>query len=112
MAKQKPWRDFELLLTTIHQKLAPGADVTHNCFLKGRSGRRRQIDILLSQTIGLYRAKIAVECRRYKRRVTIEKVEAFASKLLDVGVPQGVMVSSAGLMRAQRQSLVTIASLS
>jgi hypothetical protein len=61
MAKTKPWRDFELLLTSIHQKLAPGARVAHNTFLVGRSGRHRQVDILISQMIGLYETRIVVD---------------------------------------------------
>lgn len=96
MVKQKPWRDFEVLLATIHRKLAEGAHVTHNSHVVGRSGRRRQIDILISQTIGLYEARIVVECKRYERRVTIDKVEAFAAKLTDVGASQGVMISGSG----------------
>jgi hypothetical protein len=32
MAKATPWRDFEQLLTKIHEKLAPGATVAHNRF--------------------------------------------------------------------------------
>jgi len=92
MVTTTPWRDFEQLVTKIHEKLAPGATVAHNQFLVGRSGRRRQVDILISQTIGLYQTRIAIECKRYTRPVSVDKVEAFATKLTDWGVDQGVMV--------------------
>src|SRR5215510_4993040 len=96
MTRKTPWRDFEVLLTTIHQNLAPGANVVHNQVLVGRSGRKRQVDILISQTVGLYETRIAVECKRHARKVTIDKVEGFAAKVVDIGVNQGVMVSPVG----------------
>jgi hypothetical protein len=112
MAKTKPWRDFELLLTSIHQKLAPGARVAHNKFLVGRSGRRRQVDILISQMIGLYETRIVVECKRHARLITIDKIEAFAAKLTDLGVDQGVMVSrngfDAGAKASAQQHRITL----
>jgi len=97
MAKSTAWRDFELLLTAIHKNLAPGAEVKHNQKLLGRiSKRQRQVDILIIQKVGYQTAQIAVECRDYKRPVGIDKIDAFISKLDDVGVGYGVMVSRSG----------------
>src|SRR5688500_11000889 len=72
--RPKPWREFEILLTNIHKGLAPGAKVAHNERVMGRSGRRRQVDILLTQTIGLYPTRIVVECRKYRRPVSIKRL--------------------------------------
>lgn len=96
MPKAKPWREFEILLANIHKSLAPGAEVKHDQRVVGRSGRRRQLDIVINQRIGLYPTRIVIECRKYRRPVSIEKVEAFAAKLGDVDASEGVIVSSSG----------------
>src|SRR3954469_21598679 len=90
------WQDFEKLLAEIHRKVAPGADVKHDQHIVGRSKRNRQLDITITQNVGLYPTLIVIECRRYRRPVSIDKVEAFATKLEDVGASHGVMVSNAG----------------
>jgi hypothetical protein len=78
------WQDFEKLLAEIHRKVAPGADVKHDQHIIGRSKRNRQLDITITQNVGLYPTLIVIECRKYQRPVSIEKVEAFATKLEDV----------------------------
>src|SRR5690606_24714710 len=43
-----------------------------------------------------YPVLVVIECKDYKRAVGIEKIEAFAQKLNDVGASLGVMVSTSG----------------
>src|SRR5258705_13226306 len=88
------WKDFELLLAELQKQTAPDADVQHNQLIKGRSGRVRQLDISISQNVGLYPVLVVIECKRYKRPVGIEKVESFVTKLRDVGASHGVMISN------------------
>jgi hypothetical protein len=52
----------------------------------------------------LYQTRIAIECKRYARTVGIDKVEAFATKLGDLGVDQGVMVSATGFNSGAKAS--------
>src|SRR5436309_728 len=79
------WKDFELLLAELQQQTAPDAHVQHNQRIKGRSGRVRQLDITISQNVGLYPVLVVIECKRHKRRVGMDKVESFVTKLRDVG---------------------------
>jgi hypothetical protein len=90
------WSEFEELIAALHVETTPGAVVKHNQRVMGRSGRRRQLDITITAQVGLYTVLIVIECKRYTRPVGIEKVEAFVTKLRDVGASQGVMVGVAG----------------
>lgn len=92
----RPGRDFEQLIASIVETATPGARVEHDVRVKGRSGIQRQLDVTLTTQVGLNRVFIVFECRDYKRPIDIEKLEAFATKLRDVGASQGVMVSRQG----------------
>jgi hypothetical protein len=84
------WRDFEVLIAKISSDIAPGATVEHNVKIQGRSGRTRQVDVSIRSTVGLFPIFVAIECRYYRRAVTIDKVEAFVTKLQDISAHQGV----------------------
>src|ERR1700730_7730114 len=90
------WKEFEMLIAQIQGQVAPYAVVHHNEVVIGQSGRRRQLDITVSQKIGFQSIFIVVECKRYKRSVGISTVEAFAAKLVDVRASEGIMVSIQG----------------
>jgi hypothetical protein len=94
--KEPRWQGFEKVIAEIHRKLAPGAVVRHNHRVLGQCGRRRQLDVTITHKIGPYPVFIVIECRLYKRRVAIDKVEAFAKKLQDVRGNVGVMISRHG----------------
>lgn len=94
---EKPdWQKLEEIIAVIQTDLAPGAVVRHDHKVTGKSGRRRQLDVTISQRISTIPVFIVFECKRYARRVGIEKVEAFATKLRDVRASCGVMVSQTG----------------
>lgn len=93
---QKQWEKFEKIIERIQTQTAPNATVTHNEKIMGKSGRKRQIDVSLRQKVGLFEVLIVIECKRYRRPVTIDKVEAFVQKNHDVGASYGVMISNSG----------------
>ena len=95
-AQLAKWKEFESLIAALQKQTAGDATVLHNQRVKGRSGRMRQIDILISQKVGLYPVFIAIECKRHRRPVGIDKEEAFVTKLRDVSASQGVMISNTG----------------
>jgi hypothetical protein len=93
--------NLEKIIADIHREFAPDAIVQHNIKLLGRSGRKRQVDVLIRGSIGIYPLRVAVECKNYNKRVGnkrvgIEKVEAFITKLKDIDANIGVMISSSG----------------
>lgn len=98
----KEWEEFENLVTKIHAETSPDAVVQRNHHVTGQLGRRRQLDITISKRVGLYHVLIVIECKRYNRPVGIDRVEAFVTKLRDVGASQGVMVSNKGFSKGAR----------
>ncbi|WP_174906272.1 restriction endonuclease [Burkholderia diffusa] len=96
MAK-KEWREFEQLVARIQQDLAPDAKVEHDVMLVGEvTGERRQVDVLLTQNIGQYTMRVAIDCKDYKTPVDVKGVEEFSGLVDDIGVNKGVLVCPAG----------------
>jgi hypothetical protein len=90
------WKEFEILNAKIQADVAPNATVESNKRILGKSGRQRQIDVAITEKIGLFPVLIVLECKNYRRPVGITRVEAFATKIADVGAQHGVMVSAKG----------------
>src|SRR5687767_13259383 len=90
------WKDFEQLISQIQTETAGDATVTRNEKVVGRSGRVRQLDVVLRRKVGLHSVRIVLECKRQSRPVGIAQVEAFVTKLHDVDGSEGIIVSSSG----------------
>jgi hypothetical protein len=92
------WRFFESEVAKIHADLDPDSIVEHDVRLEGvLSRQQRQIDVLVRGTMGGQAFTIAVECKRYAKRLGIGAVDEFAGKLLDIGVDRGVLYALNGL---------------
>ena len=90
-------REFEQLVARIQQQLAPDAEVHHDIKIEGRAtGRKRQVDVLVSQLVGQFEIRIVIECKDYARAVDVKGVEAFNGLLEDVGAQKGVLVCPSG----------------
>lgn len=95
------WRDYESYVFGTLQRLNPGSTVRHNVALRGKlTGRSRQIDSLIERNFGGVIHTIAVECKRYKRGVDVKHVEAFLGMLEDLGMTQGVMITTSGFSKS------------
>ncbi|MFM0083751.1 restriction endonuclease [Paraburkholderia sediminicola] len=91
------WRDLEHLVANIQRGLAPDAKVEHNVKLPGRDSEvERQIDVLVTQQIGQYEMKIAIDCKDYKTPVDVKGIEEFVGMVQDIGAHKGVLVCPAG----------------
>lgn len=98
------FRDLELLVASIQRQLAPRATVLHNQYLPGRkSGRRRQIDVLVHDRIGQYEIRIVIDCKDYRNPADVKAVEEFYGLLDDVGAQKGVLVCPAGFTATAKQ---------
>lgn len=88
---------FEQSVAELVAALDPGAEVEHNVIQDGRiSGVTRQIDVMVSGHLGPSNLKIAIECKRYKRKLGIGAIDEFAGKLQDLGVAHGVLYCTSG----------------
>jgi hypothetical protein len=74
--------------------------VTRNARVDGRQSRsKRDVDVLIEGRINLFAVRIAIEAKNYQDPVGVEKIEALHTKLEDIGVDLGVMVSSEGFTK-------------
>lgn len=67
------------------------------------SGTGRQVDVLVSGVVAGERIVIAVECKRYAKKLGIGSVDEFAGKLLDIGVDRGMLFGLNGLTEPARK---------
>lgn len=87
------------LLEKIVVRLCSGyknAKVTRNAIVKGKSGTDREIDVLIEAQHQSFDIRIAVEAKNYKTKVDVGVIEAFVTKLKDVGCNLGVVVCPLG----------------
>ncbi len=92
--------EYEKFVQQVYQVLNSQSDlsdvkVQQNVFLDGNS-RRHQIDVYWEFCKAGIEYKVAVECKDYKRAVSAEKIDAFATVLNDLGNIKGVFVSKNG----------------
>jgi hypothetical protein len=96
------------LLESVIERLCAGfleKKVSRNARLPGRNSLAdRDIDVLIEGRFAMFDMRIAIESKNYKDPVGVEKVEAFCTKLEDVNVHTGVMVSAAGFTEAARNT--------
>jgi hypothetical protein len=69
----------------------------------GRSGHNHQIDVSVDLNIATFRILILFECKHYRRRVGVEDLFAFTSRLSDIGAHKGVMVSTVGFQKGAKK---------
>jgi hypothetical protein len=96
----KKGKTFEKTIRLIQETLKDSSSTTifSNHKLKTRTGRKREIDILLVTRINEFEINIAIECKDYSKPVGAKEVEAFNSKcdLLTTPIHKKVLVSSFG----------------
>ena len=94
---QPQWRAFELSVAEIVARMDLDAVVRHDVTLTGKvSGVARQVDVLVTGSIGGQTMSIAIECEQYTKLLGIGKIDEFSGKLVDLGVDCGVLYSISG----------------
>ena len=90
---------LELAIELIQRTLinTPDTKVYRNHKIPSKSGRKREIDILVVSQVNGFEIQIAIACKDYTRKVSAEKIEAFNSKCeLLKSINKKVFVSSNG----------------
>ena len=94
--RSNDWKQYELYVKGALRRHFPNALVRANVYLPGKlSHARRQIDVLVEAV-----PPIAADCKCYKRKVTVNHVEAFLGMLEDIGFIRGIIVSMQGFSKA------------
>lgn len=99
--KKLDWKTYEAYVLGCLRRLIPDAIVTHDAKIRGlRSRRLRQIDILVERNLGTFKLAIAVDCKAYGRKVTVNDVEKFLGMLDDLRISKGVLMTTNGYTKA------------
>ena len=85
------WKKFERLVAAIHYAETQGATIIWNDTINGR-----QFDVTLRFKVGLHDYLTVIECKDYKEKIPVEKIDAFVTKARDVNVSKAIFVSSKG----------------
>lgn len=80
------------------------AIVEKNVKILGKTKLKRQIDILIKGKSAGFDVLIAIEAKNFNTHVPIEKVEAFNTKISDIGANLGVMVASKGFTSGAKEA--------
>jgi hypothetical protein len=95
-SKEPPnWKKFEQVIAEIQRALARDAKVRHDHRIKGKSGRKRKIDVSITTNVGKIPILIAIDCKSHKRLVEGKDVAAFYDQVDDVGA-KGIMIATSG----------------
>lgn len=98
-------KKFEVLLHDIYTTLVSNekyTSVERNIQLVGHDGPR-QIDVLIKSQVAGMPLLTVVECRDFNKRLDVTSIDAFQSKLVDVGANKGVLVSRKGFSSTAMQ---------
>lgn len=104
------WSDYESYVSGYLEREIPGAIVQRNVKISGtKTGRPRQVDVLVERNLGPLALKIAIDCKCYGRKVNVKDVESFLGMLDDIRVSKGVLVTTKGYtktahLRIERES--------
>jgi hypothetical protein len=96
---------FEHLATevfTILSKDKSHEKVEHNVQLDGPDGPR-QIDVLITGSVGPFEVKTIVECKDYDKNVNVTALDALYSKLQDVNAQKAVLVTRKGFSNGAKK---------
>ena len=95
------WRDYEEQVYRLLKVHLPYARLRKNVKIRGRySGRKRQIDILISEPTGQGRVRTVVDAKHFSRKVDMKAVDSLAGFVDDVGADGGMLVTGKGYSKA------------
>lgn len=99
---------YELFTQEIYRQLGQAikvnaATVQHNVKLEGKSGQKHQIDVYWEYEKDGRTHRVAIECKNYSRRISLEKVCAFKGVLDDLDGVCGIMVSKVGFQKGAKK---------
>lgn len=95
------WKSYEARIFEHLLHAYPKADVRKNQYVLGKySKTKRQIDVLIEETVGTELVRTVVDGKFFNRKVDVTEVEAFASFVADVGGQRGILVTNRGYSKA------------
>ncbi|MEU9738274.1 restriction endonuclease [Micromonospora chersina] len=98
------WLRYEQLISSMLTEIDPQASIQHNIKVEGRLSKiGRQIDVWAVGKVAGAEMTVAVECKKHGRVVTVQTVDQFVGKLLDIGADRGLLYSSSGFTEGAKR---------
>ena len=95
------WKDYEHTVYTLLRRIYPAANIKYNVRVRGKTtGKLRQIDISVEETVVGVPVRIAFDCKRYNKKVDVKDVESMIGMLEDLDYLQGVLITNVGYTEA------------
>ena len=99
--------EYERFTQAVYQMLAystgvKAGSVKHNKKLDGISGQKHQIDVYWEYEKDGKTHRVAIECKNYSRRISLEKVCAFKGVIDDLDGVAGIMVTKVGYQKGAK----------
>lgn len=103
-----PNTEYERFTQEVYRQLSQvtkvnAAKVQHDVKLEGKSGQKHQIDVFWEYEKDGKTHRVIIECKNYKRRISLEKVCAFKGVLDDFDGVSGIMVTKVGYQKGAKQ---------
>jgi hypothetical protein len=95
-------KQFEKTIKLIQEtfKDSEYTDVFSNYQIPNTSGRNREIDVFIASKINGFEINIAIECKDYKGKISVEKIEAFYGKCERINsINKKIFISSNGFQK-------------
>jgi len=98
--RPKPGEEYQTIVAAIHRQFAGDASVTEDEHIVGLESKQpRQIDVAIRKNVVGYEVLLVVDCKDYKRRVDVGRVDALIGVVDDVRAARGILVSDSGFTR-------------
>jgi hypothetical protein len=117
----KTSREYELLVQKLIEQEMSGItgvkelEVSHNTKIKGLSGYEHQIDVMYRFKIWKTEILVIVECKQYHKKVGVDDLLEFRSRIEDIKAHKGIFITTSGfqsgaveIAKANRIALLVI----
>lgn len=96
-AANSQWEQFEKAVAAFVYALTPNAVVKHSPRLPDKhTGQPRQRDVWVEAVVGMFPIKILISCKRLRRKINEQDMDAFVGELLSSGAHKGVVYAFSG----------------
>lgn len=100
-------KEYELFVRDVQQILLNIEDretitVEQNKILHDRMGNKRQFDVYWEFRVGGHLYKNVIECKDYSSPISIDKIDAFVSKISDIPGLRGIFATTVGYQQGAK----------
>lgn len=102
------WKTYESITKYIYETLKKEFKVNiegygNDCKVKGKSGVKHQIDVLISESNDLHSFRTAVECKYWNKKINKDTVMKLWAIISDSDIEEGIIVSKKGFTNDAQQ---------